>query len=92
MLITEAAANAVRHGQARRIGIAVTRNTTTLSLLIRNDGSPLAGLEGRFDQQELMRRNAGPVSIRNRVAALRGRMMLSSGTSGVELAIELPLT
>jgi signal transduction histidine kinase len=91
LLITEAAANAVRHGQARQIGVAVTRKSTTLSLNIRNDGRPLAGLEGQFDQHELVRRNAGPVSIRNRVAALHGQMMLSSSESGVELAIELPL-
>jgi signal transduction histidine kinase len=92
LLITEAAANAVRHGQAKRIGVAVARNATTLSLRINNDGRPFGGLDGRFDQQELVRRNLGPVSIRDRVAALRGRMVLSSGESGVELAIELPLT
>jgi signal transduction histidine kinase len=91
LLVTEAAANAVRHGQARQIGVAVERNATTLSLRISNDGRPLTGLDGRFDQQELARRNVGPISIRNRVAALRGRMLLSSDTAGVELAIELPL-
>jgi signal transduction histidine kinase len=91
LLITEAAANAVRHGQARRIGVAVSHRPTTLSLRIRNDGRPLAGLDGSFDQQELLRRNLGPVSIRNRVAALHGSLVLSSRVTGVELAIELPL-
>jgi signal transduction histidine kinase len=91
LLITEAAANAVRHGQAKQIGVAVSRDATILQLRITNDGHPLDGLVGRFDQQELMQRNLGPASIRNRVVALNGSMVLSSGQAGVELAIELPL-
>ena len=89
-LVREAAANAVRHGGARRIDTRLVRANGQLELEIRDDGSgfPVAG---DFGDDELHARRLGPLSLRERVHNLGGRLRLRSSASGATLNIVLPL-
>jgi len=94
LILMEAAANACRHGKAGTLKVEARLETTEnlLTLVIANDGAPMGELVGTLEGDELARQKLGPVSIRGRVAALGGRMSLSSGPAGVSLRLELPLT
>jgi hypothetical protein len=45
---------------------------------------------GRLDHDELVRRNVGPASLRDRVIALGGRMAIESTASGSRIEIAVP--
>ncbi|HET6469582.1 MAG TPA: histidine kinase [Geminicoccaceae bacterium] len=89
-LLTEAVANACRHGAARAVEVRVSREGETLRLKMRNDGRAFA-FRGRLGMAELARRGLGPRSLRERVAALRGTLGIDSAESAVVLDIALPL-
>ena len=80
-LVREGIANAVRHGGARRIRIELGESMGQAYLLIRDDGSGIAE----------DRRAVGPRSIRDRCEALGGTMDFTTGESGTELQIALPI-
>jgi signal transduction histidine kinase len=46
---------------------------------------------GTFDLQALNAMNQGPLTLKERVAELQGRLLLRSSETGTELSIELPL-
>jgi signal transduction histidine kinase len=89
-LVREAAANAVRHGGARRIDARLARANGHVELEIADDGSgfPVAG---SFDDDELQERRLGPLSLRERVHNLGGTLRLRSSAAGATLNIVLPL-
>jgi len=91
-LIREAAANAVRHGGARKVRIDATVSDGQLRLDIRDDGCGFP-IEGDFDDGELLDREIGPKSLHERIHVLKGTMRLASRRGrGLHLAIALPLT
>lgn len=79
-LLSEATANAVRHGSAKAITASITQDGDDLKLLFRDDG------QGFGDQPPT---EAEPYSLRGRVAELGGNLELVDTGSGVELSIEL---
>jgi signal transduction histidine kinase len=89
-ILAEAVANAVRHGQASRIDVKVETSSDRLLLWLKDNGHGLVDATGAYDLTELAARNIGPVSLRNRIAELKGSLALSSSTEGVELRIDLP--
>jgi signal transduction histidine kinase len=90
LLLAEAAANAVQHGAASRINIALESASNIIQLRITDNGRGLPGATGTYDQSELAARHIGPRSISKRVAELGGTLSLSSSSTGVALCIELP--
>jgi signal transduction histidine kinase len=90
LLLAESAANAVQHGAASRINIAIEDVSNTIKLQIIDNGRGLPGATGTYDQSELSARHIGPRSIAKRVAELGGTLSLSSSSTGVALCIELP--
>jgi signal transduction histidine kinase len=90
LLLAESAANAVQHGAASRINIALESASNTIQLRITDNGRGLPGATGTYDQSELAARHIGPRSISKRVAQLGGTLSLSSSSTGVALCIELP--
>jgi len=89
-LVREAAANAVRHGGARRIETRIAKGDGQIELDISDDGSGFS-VAGEFDEDELDARRIGPLSLRERVRNLRGHLRLRSSPSGATLNITLPL-
>jgi signal transduction histidine kinase len=89
-LVREAAANAVRHGGARRIETRLARVSDEIELEISDDGSGFS-VAGEFGEDELDARRIGPLSLRERVRNLRGRLRLRSSSLGATLNIILPL-
>jgi signal transduction histidine kinase len=89
-LLAEAAANAVRHGKASRINVAIERTPNRVQLRIADNGFGLKSTTGTYSQTELATLGVGPQSICNRITELRGILSLSSSPKGVELCIELP--
>jgi signal transduction histidine kinase len=88
-LIAEAVANAVHHGEASSINIAIEQTRNELSLQVIDNGNGLPGIMGKYDQAELASLGIGPQSILKRINSLRGKMSLISSSNGVELLINL---
>jgi signal transduction histidine kinase len=88
-ILTESIANAVRHGHASRVDVTVHRSSDHVQLLIKDNGHGL-DRTGVYTAAELEADNWGPVSLRSRIAELKGSLVLSSSPKGVELRIELP--
>lgn len=90
LLIHEALVNAARHAQANSIQLAILRGPGQLSISVVDDGQgfPFAGV---FSLQDLAERNLGPRSLRERVAALEGSMVLETSPRGTRVRMSVPL-
>ena len=91
-ILTEAVANAVQHGRATTVEVAITRRTHSLELTISDDGMGLPGLTGTLDHDVLFDKNVGPRTIRERVRETGGSLSISSSPSGVSIDIGIPLS
>jgi signal transduction histidine kinase len=80
-VLREAVANAVRHGGASRVAIALAEENAMLRLTVADNG---AGFPA--DNETLQ-----PRSFSERVAALGGSVEVASRPSGAELRFSLPL-
>jgi signal transduction histidine kinase len=81
-IVQEALANAVRHGNPRRVEIGVTQTGGLIYAVIRDDGNgfdPAAPTDG-----------FGLTGMRERVALLHGELELSSSTEGTTVTAVLP--
>src|SRR5262245_7168619 len=88
-LAHEALANVVRHSGAAHVAVDVEATDTHVRLGITDDGHGFS-FTGRFGLDELLRTQRGPVSIRERVLARHGQLLLTSSDAGVHLDIRLP--
>lgn len=88
-LVREALVNAVRHGEASlvRVDLAAADGRIAIRVADNGRGFPFAG---RFSHSDLVARDLGPRSLRERVAALNGTVALDSSSSGARLEIHLP--
>ncbi|HSM51746.1 MAG TPA: histidine kinase, partial [Thermoanaerobaculia bacterium] len=81
-LLREAVVNAARHGGARHVEVRLAREAEAgLVLSIRDDGHGFP-VHGRFDLAALAATEAGPRSLRERVAARGGELWLDSRPDG----------
>jgi signal transduction histidine kinase len=80
-VLREAVANAVRHGGASRVAIALAEENGMLRSTVADNGTGFPA-----DDEKLQ-----PRSISERVAALGGSVEVASRTSGAELRFSLPL-
>jgi signal transduction histidine kinase len=91
-IIAESVANAVTHGGAKKIAIAIEKEPSALLVHIKDDGSGISGAEGQFDEAGLVASGIGPRSIRERVTSLQGSFRLSTSAKGIDMQIELPIS
>lgn len=90
-MVREALVNAVRHGQATSVRLAIeVRDGEPVRVGVSDNGHgfPFAG---RYSGHDLAAQNLGPRSLRERVAALDGTLELESSAAGAQLDILLPL-
>jgi signal transduction histidine kinase len=90
LILAEASANAVQHGQASHIDVVIERTPHRVRLRITDNGHGLKGITETYHQAELATRGIGPQSLCKRIAELNGLLTLSSSPGGVELRIDLP--
>jgi signal transduction histidine kinase len=90
LMVNEAISNAGKHGAAESVSVRLRASASMLQLEIRDDGTGFP-FEGRYDLDELARRNIGPRTLRERVTALGGRLALESSRRGSLLEIEIPV-
>lgn len=91
LMIREAVINAVKHGHPSRVTIDVQRDDdAVLHVVIADDGRGFP-FRGRLSHDELVASNAGPVSLRERVAAAGGTLTVESEPSGSRVEIVLPV-
>ena len=88
--ITEAVSNAVQHGNASLINIAIRVTLNRVELRIVDNGHGLPGTLGIYNQAELSTLNIGPQSIVTRITELGGTLSLVSSRNGVERLIAFP--
>ena len=88
-LAQEGLINAARHAQASRIRLAASRNGNRVSIRIADNGRGFP-FEGVYDLATLEERKIGPVSLKERIASLRGDLLLRTDQSGTVLEISLP--
>jgi signal transduction histidine kinase len=80
-LLREAVANAVRHGGASRVAIALAEEDAMLRLTVADDGTG-------FPVKQV---SVQPRSISERTAALRGSLEIETGGAGTVLRFALPM-
>jgi signal transduction histidine kinase len=90
LILAESVANAVVHGKAKMLDIAITRQQAMLHIQIADDGRGLPVGEGIYDLQQLNEAEIGPRSTCRRVESLNGRMRLHTSGLGVILHIQIP--
>ena len=88
-LVAEAVANAVQHGEASDIDIAIEWVKDEVKLRIVDDGHGLPSISGSYGQAQLANLGIGPQSILKRITDLRGTISLISSRQGVELFIAI---
>jgi len=90
-LIYEGLVNAARHADASAIRVHLSVADARIHLSIADDGKGFP-FTGTYDLAWLERMDQGPVTLRERVAALQGNLTLtSSKQAGTELLITVPL-
>ncbi|HUQ09699.1 MAG TPA: sensor histidine kinase [Steroidobacteraceae bacterium] len=81
-VVQEALTNVVRHAEARNVWVELVRDGAQIKLSVRDDGKASLPLQEGF----------GLAGMRERVAALAGRLDISrAAQGGVALDIQLPL-
>jgi signal transduction histidine kinase len=81
--------NAARHARASSIQLALLREPHQLSIAVADDGQGFA-FQGRFTLDDLARTGQGPRTLRERVAALGGSMVLETGPGGSRVRLVVP--
>ena len=89
LMVHEAVINALKHGHPSRVAVAVEAVDNGLSVTVTDDGRGFP-FRGRMEHDALMESAAAPVSLRDRVAALNGRIAIDSGARGARVEIVLP--
>ena len=91
-MVQESVANAVRHGGAKEVRLTVTASPTDVQVAVAYDGRGFNGFSGRHDLASLNAMKAGPWSLKERVSALAGSLVIDSNESGARVEIGVPVT
>jgi signal transduction histidine kinase len=90
LMIHEGVSNALKHGHPSRVAIEVETSEAHLKVVIADDGLGFP-FRGRLDHEELKAFSAGPVSLRERVGALDGRLSVESRPTGSRVEFVIPV-
>jgi signal transduction histidine kinase len=89
-IVREAVSNAARHAGASRVRVSLAVNGSAVQVRAADDGHGFPFF-GRYDLAELDKMRLGPVTLKERIAALGGSLVLDSSSMGSTLDIRLPL-
>ncbi len=91
LMVHEALANAVRHGEASAAHVGIERRELALVIRIEDDGRGFP-FKGRLQSAELAAMQMGPRSLRERAEMLGGTLVVASGDTGATVEISIPVT
>jgi signal transduction histidine kinase len=89
-LLSEAVVNAARHAGGTQIAAELILRNGVAEMTIRDDGHGFP-FSGRYDLKDLDREKRGPVTLKERVTALGGSMLIDSTEQGSTVQILLPV-
>jgi signal transduction histidine kinase len=89
-MVREALVNAVRHGRATFVRVEVWGGDDEVHVSVADNGRGFP-FRGRYDHARLTELKLGPATLKERVAALRGSLVIDSSESGACVEIILPL-
>jgi signal transduction histidine kinase len=90
-VVNEALINAVRHSGASAVRAGITFAADRVHIAVSDNGHGFS-FRGCFNLDELFAQKRGPVTLKERIAALGGTLSIHSDETGAELAITLPIT
>ena len=90
-MLQEALVNAVRHGAASEVTVTCIQTGGALALSVSYRGRGFTGFEGRHDLASLNRMKVGPRTLKERVAAAGGSLIIESDEGGARVEVRLPL-
>jgi signal transduction histidine kinase len=88
-LAQEGIVNAARHADASVIEVGLTVDHDAIHLRILDDGRGFP-FRGTYDLADLSAMNQGPLTLKERVVELHGKLTLRSQDTGTELLIVVP--
>jgi signal transduction histidine kinase len=83
-IVQESLTNVVKHAHATRVSVLLTRKNGSVAAVVEDDGRG-------FDPSALTDEGFGLVGMRERVAALGGRLEVESSERGTTVAAEVPI-
>jgi signal transduction histidine kinase len=89
-IVNEALVNAARHAGASSLEVEVSRSAGAVFITVTDDGRGFS-FNGTHDLATLQKFKAGPITLKERISALGGDLVISSSKSGSSLSISLPL-
>lgn len=90
-IVKEALTNAATHSRASRIIVEVAVRSNRTHILVEDNGRGFS-FAGRFDLTTLTAHKRGPLTLKERVAAVGGNLIIDSSADGARLEIDVPLT
>jgi signal transduction histidine kinase len=85
-IVQEALVNVRKHSHATHVVVRLGMNQGRLRLIIDDDGRGFP-FQGRLDHEDLFDTRKGPIMIKERVAAIGGRMAIQSSARGARLEV-----
>lgn len=89
-LVAESLANAAKHAQATRIDVNVNVADGLAEIDVEDNGRGFP-FHGTYDLADLDAAHRGPVTLRERIASLRGSMVLHSSAQGSRIQMRIPI-
>ncbi len=89
-IVHEALVNAARHAAASSLNVDISRGAGAVFITVADDGHGFS-FQGTHDLATLQKFKAGPITLKERVSALGGDLVISSSKSGARLSITLPV-
>jgi len=89
-MLQEALVNAIRHGGAKEVTVTCLTMGTELALAVSYQGRGFAGFQGRRDLASLNQMKVGPRTLKERVAAVQGSLVIESNENGARVEIRIP--
>jgi signal transduction histidine kinase len=89
-LVAESLANAAKHAHATRIDVTVNIVDGVAEIGVEDNGRGFP-FHGTYDLAALDAGHRGPVTLRERVASLRGSMLLHSSAQGARIEMKIPI-
>lgn len=89
-IVHESLINAARHAAASTVQVALSTDSNQVHITVADNGRGFP-FHGSFVLDDLIRRNLGPLTLKERISALGGSLVIDSGDKGTKLDISLPL-
>jgi signal transduction histidine kinase len=89
-IVHEALVNAARHAHATAARVELGVRDDQVRITVTDNGRGFR-FRGHYDQAALTDMKLGPVTLKERIASLRGSLAIHSAESGARLEIALPL-